>query len=136
MALTRMSGTSLNTYPHPEEGLAHDDRPEIAAVYDNLFDGETVDRIFRGGPAGIELLAVTNKRLMSVDPFSYEGRVALTSTPLARVTWVSFLAPLDQPLDRAQTVGIRVISVMFELHCANATQAREAHDLISWNLTH
>lgn len=136
MALTPMSGTSLDTYPPPEPGPAHDDRADMAAVWDNLFDGEAVDRVFRGRAPGIELLAVTNKRLMLVESTSYQGRIALTSVPFARVTWVSFLAPLDQPLDRARTIGIRVISAMFELHCANASQAREAHDLISWNLTH
>jgi hypothetical protein len=49
-----------------------------------------VDRIFRGRPPGIELLAVTNKRLMFLDCTSYEGRVALTSAPFGRVTSVSF----------------------------------------------
>jgi hypothetical protein len=136
VALTPLGGTSLDTYPPPEPGPAYDDRADMAAVWDNLFDGEAVDRIFRGKPPGIELLAVTNKRLMFVDSSSYEGRVALTSAPFSRVTSVSFLAPLDQPLDRAQTVGIRLHTATLELHCENARQAREAHDLISWNLTH
>jgi len=135
VALTPMAGTSLDTYPPPEPGPAYDDRADIAAVYDNLFDNEAVDRIFRGRAPGIELLAVTNKRLMFVESSVYEGRIALTSVPFSRVAWVSFLAALDQPLDRAQAVGIRVHTVTFELHCANANQAREAHDLISWNLT-
>jgi hypothetical protein len=91
VALTPMGGPSLDTYPPAEPRPAYGDQAnDIAAMYDNLFDDEAVDRIFRGRPPGIELLAVTNKRLMFLDCTSYEGRVALTSAPFGRVTSVSF----------------------------------------------
>ena len=41
-----------------------------------------------------------------------------------------------QPIDLATTIGIRVTSLAFELNCADAAQARQAHDLISWSILH
>jgi hypothetical protein len=73
---------------------------------------------------------------MMVESQSVEGRLALTSVPFARVTSVSFLAERGEPLDFASTIGIRVLATVFELHCVGPDEAREAHDLISWNLTH
>jgi len=73
---------------------------------------------------------------MMVESQSPRGRLALTSIPFVRVTSVSFLAEQGEPLDLATTIGIRVLATTFELRCLNADEARGAHDLISWNLTH
>jgi hypothetical protein len=134
MARVPRSATDLDAYPSVQVG--YDERADIAAVLDNLFDGEAVDRVYRGLAPGIQLLAVTNRRLMMVESQSVEGRLALTSVPFARVTSVSFLAERGEPLDFASTIGIRVLATVFELHCVGPDEAREAHDLISWNLTH
>jgi hypothetical protein len=108
----------------------------LAAVRDNLFHSEAIDRVYRGRGSGIQLLALTGQRIMMVERTTWSGRLALTSIPYGRVSAVSLLAEDDQPIDRASTIGIRVTSMAFELNCANAAQARQAHDLITWSILH
>jgi len=112
----------------------HDDPADLAAVRNNIFDGESIDRLYRGHGEGIQLLALTGRRIMMVERTAWAGRLALTSIPYGRVTAVSFLADDDHPIDAATTIGIRVTSLSFEMHCADATQASQAHDLISWTM--
>jgi hypothetical protein len=136
MAQVPMSSTKLDTYPVSAVAGARDQRADLAAVRGNLFDGEAVDRVYRGHGPGVQLLAVTSQRIMMVETSAWGGRLALTSVPFGRLTAVSFLADENHPIDRATTIGIRVTSLAFELVCADAEQAREAHDLISWTLIH
>jgi hypothetical protein len=113
----------------------HADVPsDIAVIRDNAFDSERIDGIYRGSETGIRLLAVTSRRLMMVESTSWEGQIALTSVPFARVTSVGLLASADGSLATSTVVGIRVQSAHYELNCDNAEVAREAHDLIAWTL--
>ena len=112
----------------------HADPADLAAVRNNIFDGESIDRLYRGYGDGIQLLALTGRRIMMVERTAWAGRLALTSIPYGRVTAVSFLADDDHPIDAATTIGIRVASLSFEMHCADAAQASQAHDLISWTM--
>jgi hypothetical protein len=132
MAQVPLSSASLDTYAVS----AHDERADLSAVRSNLFDGEAIDRVYRGHGSGVQLLALTSQRIMMVERTTWDGRLALTSIPYGRVTAVSFLAEDNQPIDIATTIGIRVTSLAFELNCADAEQARQAHDLISWTLLH
>jgi hypothetical protein len=136
MAQVPMSSTSMDAYPISEVAGAPDQRADLAAVRNNLFDGEAVDRVYRGHGPGVQLLAVTSQRIMMVERTAWDGRLALTSIPFGRLTAVSFLADENHPIDHATTIGIRVTSLAFELKCSDAEQAREAHDLISWTLIH
>jgi len=132
MAQVPLSSASLDT----SAVTAHDGRADLSAVRNNLFDGEAIDRVYRGHGSGVQLLALTSQRIMMVERTLWEGRLALTSIPYGRVTAVSYLAEDNQSIDIATTVGIRVASLAFELNCADAEQARQAHDLISWTLLH
>jgi hypothetical protein len=113
-----------------------DHAADYTAVRNNVFDGESIDRVYRGHGDGVQLLALTGRRIMMVERTAWGGRLALTSIPYGRITAVSFLADDDHPIDAATTIGIRVTSLSFEMHCADATQAGQAHDLISWTMLH
>jgi hypothetical protein len=90
--------------------------------------------VYQGCQDGVRLLAVTNRRLMIVEATSWEGRVALTSVPFARVTSVCFLAAEDKSVYTATAVGIKVLNTVYELGCQGQEQAREVHDLLIWNI--
>ncbi|WP_156994119.1 hypothetical protein [Pseudonocardia acaciae] len=124
----------LDTVPTPDPAHEQDDRPDLAALHDNLFDGERFDGIYRGCPGGIHLLAVTNRRLMVLDSSRREGRTALTSIPISQISTVSYLAPDHRSIPRSTTVEIQVRSTYFELCCQDEEQAHEVHDLLIWNL--
>jgi hypothetical protein len=115
---------------------ANDEHSDLAAVRNNLFHSEAIDRVYRGRGSGIQLLALTGQRIMMVERTTWAGRLALTSVPYGRVSAVSLLAEDDQPIDMATTIGIRVTSLAFELNCGNAPQAQQAHDLITWSILH
>jgi hypothetical protein len=120
--------------PHPS--ASHDERVHLAAIHDTLYDGEMVHRLYRGHRGGIDLLAVTSQRIIMMERTAWDGHLALTSVPFSRVTAVSLLAQGDLDIDQATTVGLRVTSLSFLLHCADADEAREAYDLINWPLYH
>jgi hypothetical protein len=91
---------------------------DLAAIRNNIFDGEPIDRLYRGhgdgdgDGDGIQLLALTGRRIMMVERTAWAGRLALTSVPYGRVTAVSFLADDDHPIDATTTtIGIRVTSL-------------------------
>ena len=115
---------------------SHDEHVHLAAIRATLYDGEAIHRIYRGHGSGVDLLAVTSQRLIMIERTVWDGQLALTSVPFSRVTAVSLVTQGDQEIDRASTVGFRVTSISFVLHCADAEQAREAHDLINWPLFH
>lgn len=95
---------NLDTYPISDVVGAHDPRADLAAIRNNLFDGEAIEQVYRGNGSGIELLAVTNLRIMLVEQTVWKGRIALTSIPYGRLTAVSFMADDDHPIDRAITI--------------------------------
>jgi hypothetical protein len=130
IALVPLSSASLDI----SSIATNEDRADYAAVRNNVFDGESIDRVYRGHGDGVQLLALTGRRIMMVERTAWAGRLALTSIPYGRITAVSFLADDDHPIDAATTIGIRVTSLSFEMHCADATQASQAHDLISWTM--
>lgn len=132
MAQVPLSSASLDT----SAVTAHDGRADLSAVRNNLFDGEAIDRVYRGHGSGVQLLALTSQRIMMVERTTWQGRLALTSIPYGRVTAVSYLAEDNQPIDVATTIGIRVASLSFKLKCVDVDQAQQAHDLISWTLLH
>jgi hypothetical protein len=144
MAQMPTNSNSTDTHPAPNVTgnvtgnvtAAHDERANLAAIHSNLYDGEAVHRIYRGHGSGAELLAVTSLRIMLIERTAWGDRLALTSVPFSRITAVSLLAGNNQPIDSTTTVGIRVASLTFTLSCADAGQAREAHDLINWPLYH
>lgn len=111
-----------------------DDRTDLTVIYDSLFDGEALDGVYRGCEDGVRLLAVTNRRLMMVENTSCDDRRALTSVPYGRVTSVSYLASGDECVAHSTTVGIKVLSTLYELGCRAEEEARELHDLVAWHL--
>lgn len=134
MARVPMSPEILDTLPGPGPVPDLDSRAEFLAIHDNLFDGEQIDGIYRGGPGGAELVAITNRRLMIVESEIWEGRTALTSTSFSQVASVSYLASENATISNSPIVGIRTRSGSCEVHCQSHEQARELHDLITWNL--
>jgi hypothetical protein len=132
MAQVPLISASLDTLA----ASAHDERADLSAVRNNLFDGEAIDRIYRGRGSDVQLLALTSQRIMMIERTAWEGQLALTSIPYGRVTAVSYLAEDNQPIDVATTIGIRVASLSFKLKCVDVDQAQQAHDLISWTLLH
>jgi hypothetical protein len=128
--------SSLDTYPASEVVPRYDEQAELVAVRDNLFDNETVDKVFQGRPPGVQLLAVTNQRIMMVERTTWDGRCALTSVPFGRVSAVSLLSDDEHPIDEPVALGIRVQSLGFVMELGDAEQTREAHDLITWALLH
>jgi hypothetical protein len=52
----------------------------------------------------------------------------------AQVASVSYLASTNTSISSPTTVGILTRSGSFELRCQAEEQAREVHDLITWNL--
>jgi hypothetical protein len=132
MAQVPLSSASLDTLA----ASAHDERADLSAVRNNLFDGEAIDRIYRGRGSDVQLLALTSQRIMMIERTAWEGQLALTSIPYGRVTAVSYLAEDNQPIDVATSIGIRVASLSFKLKCVDVDQAQQAHDLISWTLLH
>ncbi|MBO0848193.1 MAG: hypothetical protein J2P20_01915 [Pseudonocardia sp.] len=134
MARVPMSPEILDTLPAPGPVPDLDSRTDFLAIQDNLFDGERIDGIYRGGRGGAELLAITNRRLMIVESEIWEGRTALTSMSFSQVASVSYLASEDTTISSSTIVGIRSRSGSYEVHCQTEGQAREVHDLITWNL--
>ena len=134
MARVPMSPEILDTLPAPGPLPDLDRRTDFLAIHDNLFDGERIDGIYRGGPGGAELLAITNRRLMIVESEIWGGRTALTSMAFAQVAGVSYVASENTTISNPTIVGIRTRSGSYEVHCQSEEQAREVHDLITWNL--
>lgn len=134
MARVPMSPEILDTVPGPGPAPDLDSRTDLLAIHDNLFDGERIDGIYRGCSGGIELLAVTNRRLMVVETENWDGRTALTSMAFSQLASVSYIVPEDTPIGDATVVGVKTRSATYELCCRTAEQAREVHDLITWNL--
>lgn len=113
---------------------ASDTRTDLGVVHDSLFDGEQLLGVYRGCEDGVRLMAVTNRRLMLVETTSCPDRRALTSVPFGRVTSVSYLSSTDGPVAESTTVGVRVVSTLYQLSCATEEEAQELHDLIAWHL--
>jgi hypothetical protein len=129
-----MSPEILDTVPNQGPMPDQDGRTDFQAVHDNLFDGERIDGVYRGGPGGVELLAVTNRRLMIVESKAWKGRTALTSMSFSQVASVSYLVSANTSISSPTAVGIQTRSGSYELGCQSEEQAREVHDLITWNL--
>jgi hypothetical protein len=108
---------------------------ELAVIEGNVFNGETVDGVFRGQPGGLSLLAVTNRRIMMVDTAGFEDRCAVMSLPLKSVSGVGFLAGPDESLMTTATVGIKMGGAKHLLICRTEDEARQLHDMIIWAIT-
>jgi hypothetical protein len=121
VAQVPMSPLILDSCPAPE-WTPEDDRADIAAIRNNVFDGERIDGVYRDCESGVRVLAVTNRRLMMVETTSWRDRVALTSVPFGRITSVGFLASPDSSVASSTTVGIRVLAMLYELGCQTSTR--------------
>jgi hypothetical protein len=108
---------------------------ELDVIQGNVFSGESVDGVFRGKPGGLPLLAVTNKRLMFVDDFTFEDKVAIMSVPLKGVSSVGFVAGADESLKSTCTVGIAVAGGKHLFVCRSEEEARQLHDMLIWAIT-
>ncbi len=107
----------------------------LLAVHGNVFNGESLEAIFRGSPPGIPLLAVTSRRLMMLDTTMFEDRSALISVPLSGVSGVAFVTSGDQSFDATTTVGMVLRRKSVLLVCESREEARELHDMLIWTLT-
>ena len=128
---------------HP--GFYHHDDPNArlraashlstkAAIRHQLFDGELLDGIYQGHPPGVRFLAMTNRRLILLETTTQPGRLAVTSTPLTRVTSVGLIPTHDTDIEEGTILVIRVLAIIYELHLPEPTQTREIHDLLIWRL--
>ncbi len=135
MAETPMRSSEIDTYPPPESGPVGDVATDLEAIHGNLFDGEAIDATFRGEEPGMQLLAITSRRLMMVESTTHDGYRALTSVPFGRVMTVSFLASGASPLGASHTVGFSVMQGKYRIVCRNTEEARQAHDLLIWTIT-
>lgn len=108
---------------------------ELAVIQGNVFNGESVDAVYRGKPPGLRLLAVTNKRLMYVDEDAYEDQVAVMSVPLKSVAAVGFVAGPDESLQSTATVGMTIGRAKHLLVCGTGEEARQLHDMLIWAIT-
>lgn len=107
----------------------------FSAIKDNAFDGERIDGMYRGGESGVQVLAITSRRLMMVvESALWKERLALISVPYGRVTAVGILANAKGNIASSTTIGIQVSTSYYEMVCESAGIAREAHDLITWTL--
>lgn len=128
----RVDDAPLPTRAEPAALDAHSEVTQ--AIQDNIFNGESLDAVFRGEAGGLGLLAVTNKRLMLLDEHTFEQRTALTSVPLKGISKVSFV-PLDgETLDTTRTVGVVVGGQAHLVICPTRQEARELHDMLIWTL--
>ncbi len=123
--------TPLSVDPSDQDPLA----VAMLAVQGNVFNGESLEAIFRGSPPGIPLLAVTSRRLMMLDTATFEDRSALVSVPLSGVSCVAFVASGDQSFDATTTVGMVLLRKPVLLVCESREEARELHDMLIWTLT-
>ena len=137
--MARIPASSMHVGAREPSGFAvsEDDKlaEEMAVLQGNVFNGESVDGVFRGKPGGLPLLAVTNTRLMLVDDFSFEDKTALVSVPLKSVSSVSFVAGPDESLESTTTVGIAMLGGKHLLVCATDEEARQLHDMLIWAIT-
>lgn len=129
-----MSPEILDTLPGQGPVADPDGRTDFMAIHDNLFDGERIDGVYRGCDDGVELVAVTNRRLMIVESKIWKGRTALTSMSFNQVASVSYLSSTNTSIINPTTVALQTRAGAFELNCQTEQQAREVHDLITWNL--
>lgn len=141
MADIPVSMTSIEEYDPiaaaPMQDVPADNRPALELIRNSIFDGEVLGGVVEGRPPGIQLLAMTNRRIILLESSTVEGRLGLTSIPLARLTSVGYLLGKDERdlgMDRASTVAIKVLYLVYELHCADHTSAREVHDELAWGL--
>lgn len=135
MAQIPMSSNTLDSYQQHDSDLAPEHATSaMTAMHNSLFDGEVLDGVYRGSAPGIQMLGITTRRLIMLENVSRDGHLCLTSTPLSRLTSVGFLLHGDHTLDTATTILIRVTTSFFELRCRDRQDAREAHDLLVWQL--
>jgi hypothetical protein len=139
MADIPVSMTSIEEYdPNlaaPLDAVPPDNRPALELIRESIFDGEVLGGVVEGRPPGVQLLAMTNRRLILLESATVEGRLSLTSVPAARITSVGLLADRDDlGIGRASTVAIKVLYLVYELHCRDHISAREVHDELAWNL--
>jgi hypothetical protein len=107
---------------------------ELETLRGNIFNGESVDGVFRGKSPGIRLLVVTNRRLMLVDKSMFDDHTALVSVPLKGVSSVSVLIGEDDSVQTASTVGIAMLGGKYQVLCSTAEEARQLHDMLIWAL--
>lgn len=121
----------------PEEAVPPDNRPALELIHESIFDGEVLGGVYEGRPPGVQLLALTNRRLILLESTTIEGRLSLTSVPLARLTSVGYVRARDTDdlrIDQATTVAIKVLYLVYELTCRDRYVAREVHDQLTWAL--
>jgi hypothetical protein len=120
----------LNIDLHEADPLAS----VLDTVQNNIFNGETLDAVFRGRPPGLPMLAVTNRRLMLLHGTAYDEGLALISVPLKTVSSVAFVIGEGETLDTTATVGIMMLGGPHLVVCENRQEARELHDSLLWTL--
>lgn len=138
MAEIPLSQMRVDDSPLPVRAEPLDGDPlagAMQAIQDNIFSGETLEALFRGEEGGLALLAVTNKRLMLLDKYTFEERTALTSVPLKGVSKVSFVMLDGETLDTTRTVGVVLGGQAHLVICPTRQEARELHDMLIWTLT-
>ena len=137
--MARIPASSMHVGAHPpsEFRVGEDDKlaEEMAVLQGNVFNGESVDGVFRGQPGGVRLLAVTNKRLMVLDESAFEDRTALISIPLKGVSGVAFLAGPGEEMETTNVVGIMMMGGKHEVICGSEDEARQLHDMLIWAIT-
>jgi hypothetical protein len=135
MAQIPMSSGTLDAYQqHDPDAVPEHSTSAMAAIHNSIFEGEVLDGVFRGSAPGIQMLGVTNRRLIMFENVSRDQHLCLTSLPLSRLGSVSFMLQGNDNLDTATVVVFRMMMSFFELHCRDRQDAREAHDLVVWHL--
>lgn len=141
MADIPVSMTSIEEYnpiaAAPLEDVPADNRPALEMIRESIFDGEVLGGVVEGRPPGARLLAMTNRRLIFLESTTVEGRLSLTSIPNSRITSVGLLLGRDEQdlgITGARGVAIRVLNMVYELHCTDHETAREVHDELAWGL--
>jgi hypothetical protein len=135
--VARIPASSLHVDSKPPSEFEIDDRgleDELETLRGNIFNGESVEAVFRGKSPGIPLLVVTNSRLMFVDRSMFDDHTALVSVPLKGVSSVSVLVGEGESALTATTVGIAVLGGKHMMICAKPEEARQLHDLLIWSL--
>lgn len=141
MASIPVSMTSIEEYDPeaaaPLEDVPEDNRPALELIRQSIFDGEVLGGVVEGRAPGARLLAMTNRRLIFLESTTIDGRLGLTSVPNSRITSVSLLigrGEEDRGIERARAVAIRVMNMVYEVHCTDHESAREVHDELAWGL--
>lgn len=135
--MARIPASSMHVDAQEPSEFEVDDKgleDELETLRGNIFNGESVEAVFRGKSPGIPLLVVTNSRLMLVDNSMFEDHTALVSVPLKGVSSVSVLVGKGDSALTATTVGIAVLGGKHQMICETPEEARQLHDLLIWSL--